>query len=440
MRKIIPAAAIVIVTFSSTAACGVMLGDSLGEFKLNGFMSAGVAWSDVDYLTGPNELSGYAPIYVSRIEKQPSFDKDTNVGLQITKYLRDDVNITIQLYAEGFSDFEVEATWAFIEYEPNDTWQFRVGRVRTDPYMLSEYVNVAYAYPWIRPPQEVYSQIPISNFTGFDVRYHTIICRKDFSIKAFWGSTSGELTLPAAPFLTLIDTIDMELRHLVSFSVKYGDEVFSVRAGYESTLVTLYPNSGTFMQGLNEFVNTAIQLGLLGQDYINYFSANNNHASFMGVGYQFDWKNIVSMGELVRRRASTPIISDPIGWYLMGGYRVKNIMPHITFARERIADNYVRRFNSAVNAFAVNSPPFAAGLGIPLDTIAQALIGTSYYYTGGAGNQTSVTLGVRWDVMDGVALKAEYSHIHPDLLTPGLFDFNPLKSVNIYSFAVNAVI
>lgn len=435
MRKIIPAAAIVIATFGSTAAHGITVttfGDSVGDFKINGFMSAGVAWSNVDYLP-----SGISPIYVSRIEKEESFDKDTNVGLQFTKYLRDDVNITVQLYAEGFYDFDVEATWGFIEWEPNDTWQFRAGRVRTNPYMLSDYVNVAYAYPWIRPPQEVYSQIPISNFTGFDVRYHTLFCGKDFSIKGFWGSSSGELTFPITPFNSIIDDIDMELRHLVSFSAKYGDEVFSIRAGYESALVTLYPNAGTFMQTLNTFVDTMIQLGFLGQDYVNYFSSVNQHVTFMGVGYQFDWKNIVSMGELVRRRASTPIVSNPIGWYLMGGYRVKNLLPHITYARERIADNYVRRFNSTVNAFAALPPPF--GFGVPLDTIAQGLIGTSYYYTGGAGNQTSVTLGIRWDIIDGVALKAEYCHVHPDKLTPGLFDFNPLKSVNIYSFAVNAV-
>lgn len=429
MRKIVSVAVATLAALSSATARS---GDTLGDFKLNGFMSAGVAWSTVEYLPG-----GVEPIYVSRIGKQPSFDKDTNVGLQVTKYLRDDLNVTVQLYAEAAYDFDVEATWAFIEYEPNDTWQFRAGRVRTDPYMLSDYVNVAYAYPWIRPPQEVYSQIPISNFTGVDARFRMTFWSRDLSIMGFWGSTSEDLTFPVQPDSALLDIIDMELRHLVSFNVKFGDEVFSVRAGYESTMVTLYPNAGALMQNLNTFVNSMINAGLLGQDYVNYFSATNAHASFMGFGYQFDWNNIVSMGEWVRRRASTPIVSNPIGWYLMGGYRVRGVMPHITFARERIADNYVRHFNSTVNAIASLPPPF--GFGMPLDTIAQALIGTSYYYTGGAGNQTSVTLGLRWDVVEGVALKAEYSHVHPDKLTPGLFSVNPLRSVNIYSFAVNAV-
>jgi hypothetical protein len=82
--------------------------------------------------------------------------------------------------------------------------------------------------------------------------------------------------------------------------------------------------------------------------------------------------------------------------------------------------------------FGVNSP-------VPLDVAAQGLVGTSPNYRSGAGSQTSVTLGVRWDVIENIALKAEFKHIHPDFYSPGLFDYHPLKSVNICSLAVNAV-
>lgn len=143
------------------------------------------------------------------------------------------------------------------------------------------------------------------------------------------------------------------------------------------------------------------------------------------------------MGELVKRSVATPIVADVIGWYLMGGYRYNELMPHITFARERLADNYTRRFNSTVNAFARNPVPF--GLGTNLNQIAQALINTSEYFDGGAGEQTSVTIGLRWDIYEGIAIKGEYCHVHPDFLSPGLFDVVPHKSVNIYSLAVDAV-
>jgi len=432
MKTIIPKLSLCLVLASVSASSFGAVSGALGEFKLTGFISAGMSWTSADYLP-----SGIEPIYISYIGKTPSYDDLSNVGIQITKYLRDDINITTQLYAEAASQFDVEAAWAFIEYEPNNNWQFRIGRVRTNPYMLSNYVNVGYAYPWARPPQEVYSQIPFSNFTGMDARYTKQICNRDLSIYGFYGSSTDILTFPVAPFSALLDNVQMKLRHLGSFDIRYGDDTFSVRFGYESTRAILYPNAGNFMQNLNTFVNTMIAMGFLGTDYENYFSFDNAKASFMGIGYQFDWKNIVSMGELVKRKSASPIMANVVGWYLMGGYRVKQVLPHLTFARERLIGNYVRRFNALVNLAASTPPPL--GFGVPLDTIAQALIGTSPYYEGGAGDQTSVTAGLRWDIYDGVAIKFELSHVHPDRHGKGLFDFDPQKSVNVYSFVVDAV-
>lgn len=418
------------------------------DWRINGFLSIGAAWSNVNYLQ-----TGVEPLYISFIQKRPTFNKDSDVGLQFTKFLNDDVSFTVQLLAKmAFDDWDVNASWAFLKYEPNDHWQFRVGRIRTNPFMLSDYTDVAYAYPWIRPPQEVYSLVPsqYSNFAGADVKFKFQICERELSFTIFYGQTTSYLSFPIDPPVTLtFDTIDTWLDDLVSMNLKFGNEVFSVRAGYESTRVTLYPNAGTVMQGLNDFMNEQVvgfPFGiqflhpgttpgpLLGPEYINYFDGYNYRATFAGLGYQFDWCNIVSMGEVVKRGSQTPIEANAIGWYLMGGYRVKQLLPMITFARERVLYNKVRRFSGQVNAnfqILTDSPE-------NLNEIAQALIGTSHYYDGGAGDQTSVTYGLRWDVMDGVALKGEVSHVHPDFNGPGLFDVNPLKSVNIYSLALNA--
>jgi hypothetical protein len=429
MKKIVPAA-LISLTFGSTQVL------ALSDLQINGFLSVAAAWSDVNFLT-----SGAEPVYISHIRKPPSFDKDTNIGIQITKYLREDVSITTQLLAEAANDFEVEATWAFLKWEPNDKWQFRVGRLRTNPYMLSEYVNVGYAYPWVRPPQEVYSQIPasFSNFTGLDARYKMVLWHHDLSVSAFFGGGKNELEFPVGPNNTIFDEIDTRFNKLWSFNLRYGDEVFSLRAGFETTHVTLGPNAGNVMQNLNTAMNTLVGFGLIETDYLNYFTADNIQASFMGVGYQFDWKNVVSMAEIVKRHATTPIVANAIGWYVMGGYRVQDLLPNITFARERLVDNKVRRFSSLVNQTVTAPIPFGFGFPTTLDNIAQALINTSPYFDGGAGDQSSVTLGLRWDVYQGIAIKGEYQHVHPDRHSPGLFDIYPHKSVNIYSIAVDAV-
>lgn len=409
------------------------------DLKINGFLSVGAAWSNVDF-----QEPGVQPIYVSFIDKRPTFDKDSNVGLQVTKFLTDEVSITVQLVAkQAYTDWFVDASWAFLKWEPNDNWQFRVGRIRTNPYMLSDYVDIAYAYPWIRPPQEVYSQIPTlySNFTGIDARFKMQICDQDLALTAFYGQSTSNQLFPAGPNTTIMDNIDTKMNDLVSLNLKFGTEVFSIRAGWESARVTLYPNAGSAMQGLNTFMNTMVA-GVpffgpqLSPAYTNYFSGYNFRTAFTGVGYQFDWKNIVSMGEVVKRSSQSPIMANVMGWYLMGGYRCKNIMPHVTFGRERLLYGHVWRFPGLVNQF-FQGPPINSP--VDLDTVAKTLIGTSPFYDGGAGDQSSVTYGVRWDVIDGVALKAEVCHVHPDRMGKGLFDIQPYKSVNIYSIALNAV-
>jgi len=454
MKKIVPAS-LVCLTFGSFSASAA----NVGDFQINGFLSVAAAWDDVKYLppgsSGIPGIIGIEPVYNTNIRKRPSFDHDSNIGLQFSKLLREDIGITTQFLAKAENEWEVEAVWAFLKWEPSDQWQFRAGRVRTDPYMLSDYVDVGYAYPWVRPPEEVYSQIPseFSNSTGVDARFRIMIFNRDLTLTAFYGAATTHLRFPAGLPLpigidnTIFDDIRLRLRDLWSFNIKFGDEIFSVRAGYETTRATLDPNAGTAMEQLNAFLNLMAPPNVfpsplffvnpdgIGLDYVNYFSAYNSRASFMGVGYQFDWKNVVSMGELVKRKAATPIIANAIGWYVMGGYRVKQFLPHITFAREKLEDNKVRRFNSFINNLFMN----VAGNSVPLDTIAQPLINTSPNFDGGAGSQSSLTLGIRWDIYDGVAIKGEFKHVHPDFLSPGLFDVNPMKSVNIYSVALDAV-
>ncbi|MBS0289522.1 MAG: hypothetical protein JSS07_05750 [Proteobacteria bacterium] len=439
MKKIGTATAICLALGSSSAfAIG------LEGFQINGFLSVAMAWSNEEYLA-----SGLEPVYYTYIRKRPSFDEDSDVGIQITKQIREDTSITTQFLALAAEEWDVEAVWAFLKWEPNDHWQFRVGRVRTNAYMLSEYVNVGYAYPWVRPPEEVYSQVPtdFSNFTGVDLLFKTVFNKRDLSFSVFYGATSGHLYSPSnlqLPFgidTTIFDTLRTRLSDLYAFNLKYGDEVFSVRAGYQTARLTLDPNPGTALEAVNAILNTMASgvplagIAPIGLDYVNYFTTDNVRASFGGIGYQFDWKNFVSMGELVQRRIATPLISNAIGWYLMGGYHVRQFLPHITFARERLVDNKIRRFNGAINSGFMT----LSGSPITLDQIASQLVNTSPNFQGGAGSQSSVTLGIRWDVYEGIALKGEYKHIHPDLNSPGLFDYAPIGSVNVYTFALAAV-
>ncbi len=439
MKKSV-SASLLFLTFGSTSA----LAYTLEGWQINGFLSIGAAWNDAPYLA-----DGVEPLYNTYIRRRPSFDEDSDVGIQLTKQLREDISITTQFLAQAAYEWEVDAIWAFLKWEPNDHWQFRVGRLRTNPYMLSEVVDVGYAYPWVRPPEEVYSQVPsdFSNFVGVDAKFKFLLFERDLSFSAFYGATSTHLSFPANLTLptgineTIFDYIRLRLSDMYAFNLKYGNEIFSVRAGFETTRLTLDPNGGTTMQEFNTVLNT-MALGVpfagippIGLDWVNYFDAYNCRANFLGIGYEFNWKNVVSMGEIVKRKTQSIVVTNAVGWYVMGGYHVNQFLPHITFARERLEDNKTRRFNGIINSGFM----LLTGSDETLDAIAANLVATGPNFEGGAGSQSSVTVGLRWDVYEGIALKGEFKHIHPDLNTPGLFEFAIPGSANIYSIALDAV-
>ena len=54
--------------------------------------------------------------------------------------------------------------------------------------LVSDYVQVGYAYPWIRPPEEVYAYVPLTALSGIDVPYTFQAQGLDFTVQPYGGS------------------------------------------------------------------------------------------------------------------------------------------------------------------------------------------------------------------------------------------------------------
>lgn len=59
--------------------------------------------------------------------------------------------------------------WAFAAWRPTPEWQLRVGRTSPDLFLLADYRNVGFAYPWVRPPVEAYGWMPFYSMDGADL-------------------------------------------------------------------------------------------------------------------------------------------------------------------------------------------------------------------------------------------------------------------------------
>lgn len=172
----------------------------------------------------------------------------------------------------------------------------------------------------------------------------------------------------------------------------------------------------------------------------NYSSVENELGKFYGVGYRLEYDNFLSMGEWTQRRTDATAVSSSQGWYVMLGYRIEmgqygSILPNFTYANRSVLDN--RRDGSPYSA---TDKDFGLAQAYGTVPASAAFQQTLYNSVAGDREQTSYTFGLRWDFMPAAALKAQYTLIHPNNDTTGLFNFKPdSKNVSLYQLALNVV-
>lgn len=391
--------------YGSAAAVAAPAGDT--GITFSGFLTAGATYADQPVLSTTNAVS-----QDGNIENKVGFTNDSRIGIQLSAKINREVSVTGQLLARGTEDnFNMKADWAFVTYRAADALSIRGGKLKLTTFLVSDYIEVGYAYPWIRPPQEVYYANPISTMSGADalVRFNF----GDYSLlfQPYYGVSRGEqavvpqeaaTTMPAClspppgavnystcPAGTVVYA-DFTADGLTGVNLSFGSDVFTVRAGYLQTLVSAPA-----------------------------FQVSYEKATFTSVGGTLDWKGLVFYTEYFQRDiegAANMAFPNQKGAYATFGYRFGKFLPHLTLA-----------------ALDDNDNPATLG-GRPL-------------------KQTSATLGLRYELGTGAALKMEAQQVKPDCtgkageICRGLLIANPdaatsperNESVMIYSLAVDVV-
>ena len=99
-----------------------------------------------------------------------TFDHETSAGLQASKALDEQTEVTTQIFARGSDEnYQARMKWLYLTWQPDEYSRFRIGHVGTPTYYFSDYLNVGYAYHWITPPQWVY--LFDTTITGIDYTF-----------------------------------------------------------------------------------------------------------------------------------------------------------------------------------------------------------------------------------------------------------------------------
>jgi len=116
-----------------------------------------------------------------------TFKAESIFALQAVADIGNELSVTAQLVAKGVDDFEPEFDWYYLTYQASDNLTLMAGRRNIPMYYFSEYSEVGYAYPWMRPPSNLYWW-QITQFNGVHAMYSFDWGDYSNTVTAFYGN------------------------------------------------------------------------------------------------------------------------------------------------------------------------------------------------------------------------------------------------------------
>lgn len=398
---------------------GITLARAAGvqNVTFSGFLSAGASQANREVIPGSDSV-----LADGSVQSKWLMQYQSRFGLQVSANVNPDVSVTGQLLAVPRSvfgsgqDFSVYADWAYIKYRFSDKVAMRVGRIKLPSFLISDYYEVGYAYPWLRPPVEMYSANPMTGLNGID-----FLIRQNFGdygllVQPFYGSNAQETTVPAAvmsyaPLCSTlgapvgsppaypvsattcpagtIKTVPFSVSGLRGINLSLGSDIFTVRASWFKTRV-----------------------------YQSDFGVNGDQGGFSSAGFTMDWKNIVVYTEgfiRIVEGAANIAFPNQEGGYATIGYRFGKFLPHFTYG-------WIGDHNNPIPTLGPSGPT----AGTPL-------------------KEKSMALGLRYELGRGAALKLDVTRLTPDQGTTGLLVADPntgpqaSDSIYIYGAGIDVV-
>ena len=280
-----------------------------GEHRFNGFGTLGVT-----HLGGEDDGRSYG--IQGQTNDSWRGDQLSKFGAQLSYGVTDTVGVTVQATAKAQQDeWKANLEWAYLSWQTNDQLMLRAGRLRSPVYMYSESLDVGYSYPWLRLPDEVYSQVQVTNYEGVDAVYTLPLSYGSVTFQVAGGQAKDR------DYYAYDEQFDIDYGNLFGASVSLATNDFgTLRIGYvEADIKT--DISGT----VNVGGGMMMPLSLL--------SLDKEKGKFTSIGYQYDNGIWVSSNEWTSRMIEDDGMESIDSFYLMGGRRFGDFLPHVTYAQ-----------------------------------------------------------------------------------------------------------
>lgn len=332
----------------------------------------------------------------------PELGVDSNLGIQATAALSDWLSVTGQVLMRKLvqDNWRGELYWAYAKARVSPQWSLYVGRIAAPVFMISDYRNVGYANPMLRPPQEMYSQVPFDTVDGASVSWQTALGDTLVMAQYAAGTTRQKLfTQGETPGSHR--QVNIDASNTLNVVAERGP--LSARIGYSQSNITVTnaPDVNALTAALRG-ASVAYGLPQLNQ-LADALAISGKKASFVSLGMGLDLERVLVQAEAGRRKTGS-LVPDSTSWYAMAAYRLGKFVPYVSYA-------------SLKSHIAVaNSVPPGCPAGVSAATCTQALaVAVNAALASGSGAQSTISAGMRWNFARSAAFKAQVDRVRPEL-------------------------
>lgn len=348
---------------------------------------------------------------------------DSRLGLQLDADFNREWHAAVQFVARNHAGnfLEQNLEWAYLRWRPRDDLDVRVGRLGADAFLLSDYRNVGYAYPWMRPPNEHYAPLLPYHFDGADVAWRLGLGEGYLTIKGYTGYNLTQIQPSNSP------VVDLEM-FAFGGNLLYEHGDWRARLGYVQVQPLADPLKNTYLGQINAALsNPLTQVAWPeAQSIVNRFAIQGRQLHYGSMGLAYDDGVWLAQAEAAYIPTDIQLLPTLASGYLSVGRRFGPVTAYTLLGMVESMTRHVRLPDPA----------------LPVPALLEAKTDIEDAINGIAADEKSVSLGLRWDVYDNIALKAQWTHhwlghknhlfwLDPDSPTPA--------EVNVWSFGLDFV-
>lgn len=384
---------------------------STPRVSFDGFGTVGVAYSTdeaADFVENPlrAEGAGFSSRFGSNL--------DSRLAGQLTVEAFPRLTGVLQVVVEQgpMGEYEPAVEWANLSYAFTPDLSLRGGRIVMPLFLVSEARKVSYANPWIRPPVELYAMVPIYSWDGVDATYRRRLGEWTGTLNTAVGRASSEMR---------DGNVEAERFWIANAALQRAE--LTGRVAFVTGDVTVEAYAPLF-EGFRAF-------GPAGEEIASRYDVDDTRLNFATAGLEYDrgpWFSMAELGWLQSESA----MGERLGGYASAGLRLGAVSPFATWSRVGLLSEPSTE-GLSLTGLPAEYAQMAAGLNAGLNTILRQ-----------APVQQTFALGGRWDVVPGVALKAQAEFIERLEDSDGTFinhqpTFEPGGNTQLFSVAATFV-